>query len=52
MSVDSLKRGTNIAKHISEWLEWAEANHGEEFAYISDDLVQDLANYLVIMEES
>jgi hypothetical protein len=52
LSAIRLLRGARIAQHISAWLEWAEANHGEEFAYISDDLVQDLANYIVIMEES
>lgn len=45
----NLSRAVRIAKHIEEWLRWAEENHGEEFAYISD--IQDLANYLVIMED-
>ena len=48
----NLKKAAAIAGHIEDWLAWAEESHGEEFAYISEELVQDLANYLVIMEET
>lgn len=50
--MDSLQRGGKLADYISEWLMWVEESYGEEFAYISSDLVDDLARYLVLKEES
>lgn len=47
-----LHKNARVAKHINEWLAWAEANFGEDAGYIRDDLVQDLANFIVLKEDA
>ena len=40
-----------LADQLSEWFDWAEREHGEEYVYISGDLIPALAKFIVIMQE-
>ena len=52
MSDNALKRGAVLADRISSWLSWAEDSYGEEHVYISEELIEDLARFLVILEDT
>lgn len=52
MSDNSLQRGLVLADRIAVWVEWAEQNYGEEHIYISDELIEDMARYLIILEDT
>ena len=52
MSKDSLRRGSVLADRISQWVSWAVENYGEEHIYISDELIDDMARYLTILEDT
>jgi hypothetical protein len=48
---NALQRGLRLADRIGQWVEWAERSYGEEHVYISEELIQDLARFLVILED-
>lgn len=49
MSDNALQRGVVLAERIRSWLSWAEDS--QEYVYISEELIEDLARFLVIIED-